>query len=137
MLNLRAGPLFVLCVAHVAVEGAGNEPKEKPMQNKTSMLLGAAAVALGAGVGIADPFDNVRHDPDRPVCTSDSSCDQNGTAFRNGYSYGYEDGIARRQQRGRNGAGVKDNDDPHRVAQGSYYLINSSFNSGDSWNFRP
>lgn len=98
------------------------------MQNKTSMLLGAAAIALGAGAGAADPFDANRPDTDQPVCTSNSTCDQNHTTFQNGYSYGYEDGIAHRQRddRDRNGGGVKENFDRDRgAARGSYYLIST------------
>jgi hypothetical protein len=102
----------------------GNEPEEKPMQTKTGILLGAAAIALGAGAGIADPFDNVRRDADRPVCASESTCGQNHTAFQNGYSYGYEDGIAHRQRNDRNGAGAKDDSEHDRGAvRGSYYWI--------------
>ena len=97
------------------------------MQIKTSMLFGAAAIALGVGVGIADPFDTNGPDTDRPVCTSNSICGQNHTAFQNGYSYGYEDGIAHRPRSDRNGgAGVKDDGDHDRgAAQGSYYLIST------------
>jgi len=92
--------------------------------NKMNMLLGAAAVALGAGAGAADPFDTARHETSWPVCTSNSTCDQNHTAFQNGYSNGYRDGIRLRQRNDRNGAGVKDNFDNDRGAvQGSYYLI--------------
>lgn len=94
------------------------------MQIKTSILFGAAAIALGVGAGIADPFDTTRSDADRPVCTSNSACGQNHTAFQNGYSYGYEDGIAHRQRTDRNGAGVKDDSDHDRGAvRGSYYWI--------------
>jgi hypothetical protein len=95
------------------------------MLNKMSTLLGAAAVALGAGAGIADPFDNAWHKADRNVCVSDSVCYPGGTAFQNGYSKGYRDGIRLRQRNDRRGAGVKDNFDRDRdVERGSYYLIN-------------
>lgn len=98
------------------------------MKTKTMMLFAAAAIALGAGAGFADPFDSApRHETDRAVvCASGSTCDQIGTAFQNGYSNGYRDGISRRQRNDRNGAGIKDNFDHDRGAvRGSYYLIST------------
>jgi hypothetical protein len=95
------------------------------MQNKISMLLGAAAVALGAGAGIADPFDNAWQKTEPSLCVSASACYQGGTAFQNGYSNGYRDGIILRQRIDRSGAGAKDNSDRDRdVGRGSYHLIN-------------
>ena len=92
--------------------------------NKMNLLLGAAAIALGAGAGFADPFDTDRPDTNRPVCTSNFNCEQDHTAFQNGYSNGYRDGIRLRQRNDRSGTGTKDNFDNDRgAAQGSYYLI--------------
>jgi hypothetical protein len=95
------------------------------MLNKMSVLIGAAAVALGAGAGFADPFDTNRTVADSPpVCASDSTCDQNHTAFGNGYSYGYSDGYARRKQN--KNAGTYDDGSRGRAPRGAYYYIGAT-----------
>jgi len=106
------------------------------MVHKISVLLGAAAVALGAGAGFADPFDNFRPETDRPVCASDSTCDQNRSAFGNGYSYGYQDGYAHRQRNDRSRPGAYDYGNHDRGSiRGSFYYISAA--GGDSSNVTP
>jgi hypothetical protein len=95
------------------------------MLHKMSILIGAAAVALGAGAGFADPFDTDRSVNDRPVCSSDSSCDQNRTAFGNGYRYGYDNGLAHRPRDDRAGA-FEFGSPNHSSIGGSYYYISAA-----------
>ena len=64
------------------------------MLNKTSILLGAAAVfALSAGAASADPYDH-RDNGGMSVTVTDPG--QQG--YGNGYNYGYDDGYARRNR---------------------------------------
>ncbi len=54
------------------------------MLNKTSLLLASALVALSAGAAAAEP--------------SYGNSSQNQPAYSNGYNYGYDDGVARRER---------------------------------------
>jgi len=71
------------------------------MLNKSSMLLAAAVVALGAGAAFADPYDYNDSSGDRYDSNSHSYSDQSQTGYGNGYNYGYDDGYARRDRNDR------------------------------------
>jgi hypothetical protein len=99
------------------------------MLNKMSVLIGAAAVAIGAGAGFADPFDTNRTVADTPpICASDSTCDQNRSAFGNGYNYGYSDGYRRKPNN--NNSGTYDDGSRDHGPKGAYYYIGAAPVSG-------
>jgi hypothetical protein len=94
------------------------------MLNKMSVLIGAAAVAIGAGAGFADPFDTNRTVAESPpICASDSTCEQNRSAFGNGYKYGYSDGYAHRKQNSNNAGMYDDGSHDRGSNRGAYYYI--------------
>jgi surface antigen len=91
------------------------------MLNKTSLLLAAAAVALGAGVAFAGPNDqNGRYDQGQ-------SSEQ--AAYGNGYSNGYEDGYARHQRDDRFRPDRYSRAD-YRYERGDYYYGNDCDTTG-------
>jgi len=66
------------------------------MLNKTSLLLAAASVALGAGIAFAQPSDSYQRGSERDAATPYAAADMNSAGYGNGYNYGYDDGYARR-----------------------------------------
>jgi surface antigen len=71
-------------------------PKEFTMLNKTTLLLAAASVALGAGIAFAQPAEQYQNASERDAATPYAAADMDHTGYGNGYNYGYDDGYARR-----------------------------------------
>jgi len=72
------------------------------MLNRTSILLATAAILIGAGAASADPYD--RGQPNQNNANANDRGDrgdQNQPNYGNGYNYGYDDGVAKRDRNDR------------------------------------
>lgn len=91
------------------------------MLNKSAMLLAAAVVALSAGAASADPYQGDSR-------YGDPSMNNEQSAYSNGYNFGYDDGMARRDRNDRYRAdNYRDyRDQGHRRGydRGAYYYGN-------------
>jgi len=65
------------------------------MLKKSSMMLAAAVVALSAGAAGADSYHPYQNDA---RFGSDPRMNSEESAYSNGYNYGYDDGMARRNR---------------------------------------
>jgi surface antigen len=94
------------------------------MLNKSSLMLAAAFVALGASNASADPYDHSRSDRN-PNMQSNSE----QATYANGYNNGYEDGMARHQRNDRYQSTRYLPPAPSQYQRGAYYYGNDCSSS--------